>query len=575
MTTKFNKSVLAAAIAATAMLAGSASAAQLGYQTQKQITYAKDLFATDSRTIDLPGEFTVRATSSSELASVATVGAGDVVEIVISLGQGSTSGKFQSAFTLGVPAFGTAGMTEADLIANILIGEQLGGAAGGTPLDVIDPAATVNYSNGEREMRVRFIAGGAGVDTTPGTSFAFQLPTLRLYDLQGALLTGSAVNGGISITNQTDVRSILSGNALFARSLWGEVVSFTGTNPVTTSNKWIDVQRCGSNPPRIRFSVANLDPAPTVGTSCTNGAGGTWFNAGSINVAIQQRNSDGLTGAPAMSPVNNFDGVGPTVWSLAATRITYVVKGTNLAGFGNGNNLWLDTSATCSKAAGAFLPLSLNGAGTEASATHVMDAPASAALGLHYNPLTNATAAVPMNVCFGAHGGELVPQNLSATVSFDHNVPALFVNPPNSDGALYPLRLNTGLFVFQNVNPGANATAQSFMRVTNNNAVACDVVFDAKDDLGRLSDPVRTTLAPHASEQFNIDVLETGVDNRPVSRITGKFGDGTGKWYLRISPECANFTASALNRNATDGTVTDLTPAKNEVWLTPTTKLNP
>ena len=54
-------------------------------------------------------------------------------------------------------------------------------------------------------------------------------------------------------------------------------------------------------------------------------------------------------------------------------------------------------------------------------------------------------------------------------------------------------------------------------------------------------------------------------------------GNGTGKWYLRITAECSNFKASALNRNAQSGTVTDLTPEKGAgiEWLTPSTLINP
>ena len=55
--------------------------------------------------------------------------------------------------------------------------------------------------------------------------------------------------------------------------------------------------------------------------------------------------------------------------------------------------------------------------------------------------------------------------------------------------------------------------------------------------------------------------------------VTGGFGDGTGKWYVRVTAECADLQASALNRHQ-DGVVTDLTPEKgNDAWLTPTTKL--
>ena len=557
--TKFNKGILASAIAASAMLAGAASAAELGYSAQQQITYAKDLFATDSRTIDLPANYTVSANSTSEINAIsgpltATNGVdiGNIIEVVVSLGQGTNAGKFQSA---------AANMNEAALRTTVLVGEQLGGAAGGT---AIGATATVTYSQGERELRIRFTAPAAG--TTPANSFAVRFPSLRLYDLQGALLDSSALNGGVSITNITKNQSILAGNALFAKSKWGEKVTVTALAP----NKWIDVQRCSATvAPRTRFSNVNAEPAPTVGTSCSNAAAGTWFNAGSVAVQIDSDNTVGLTGVPGPLAVSNFSS--PTPWSLSSTKITYTINGTNLSGFGGGN-LWLDTNANCTKAADQFLNLSVATDGKTAVASHTMGS--SAGVGAVFAPLTNSITPVTFHVCAKATGQALVAQSLSADVEFDHGVPALFVNPEKSSGAVQALRDNVGIFIFQNVNPAGTPSAQSFLRLTNNTAQTCAVTIDAKDDAGKLSGQVKYTLAAHASEQFNSSVLETGVDNQGRA-ITGKFGDGTGKWYVRVQPECANFTASALNRNSTDGTVTDLTPQTGNAWLNPTELLNP
>ncbi|WP_298579431.1 hypothetical protein [uncultured Luteimonas sp.] len=562
--TKFNKGVLASAIAATVMLAGTASAARLGYDTPVQITYAKDLFATDSRTIDLPADFTVYAQSASEVDAAEDIVAGHSVEVVISLGQGANAAKFQSAWV---------DMQPANLATAIIVGEEGGAAAGGQTVAAL--GGTVTYSAGERELRIVYTASTNGDVDASANTFALRLPSLRLYDLQGALLTGSVVNGGISITNQDVPQTVLAGNAVFARSVWGEEVSFRNNNPATLANKWIDAQRCAADDDaRILFSMPGAAAAGTVGTSCGY-VDNDWFRAGTINVAIAQADEVGLPGTGPESPVNNFDGATPTEWSLAASRITYTIEGTNLSAF-DGNNAWLDIDPTCSKATDSFINLTVNAAGTQATGSHTMDSPANATLSGHFLPLTTAAASgVDMHVCLAATGDdELIPQVLSGSVSIDHRVPALFVNPPDQDGSLYPLRANTGLFIFQNVNPGSNPTAQSFLRLTNNNAVSCSVTIDAKDDLGLLSGQVQYTIAPHASEQFNIDVLESGVDNRGRA-MTGALGDGTGKWYVRVQPECADFTASALNRNAVSGTVTDLTHAKNEVWLTPDDLLNP
>src|SRR5690606_32937583 len=117
----------------------------------------------------------------------------------------------------------------------------------------------------------------------------------------------------------------------------------------------------------------------------------------------------------------------------------------------------------------------------------------------------------------------------------------------------------------------ANPEAQSFLRLTNNNNDVCPVTIDAKDDAGKHSGEVKLTLAAHTSKQINSDVLEGAAAS---AGVTGSFGDGAGKWYVRVTAECSNFKASALNRHA-DGVVTDLTPEKgigNE-WLTPSVKL--
>ena len=45
--------------------------------------------------------------------------------------------------------------------------------------------------------------------------------------------------------------------------------------------------------------------------------------------------------------------------------------------------------------------------------------------------------------------------------------------------------------------------------------------------------------------------------------ITGSFGDGVGKWRLEVTGEFDGMVVQGLNRNASDGTVTNLTDADN------------
>lgn len=595
MTSKFNKNVLAAAIAAAAMVSGSAMAGELNYQGSKQITYAKDLFATTSRSIDLPPDFTAYANNALEgrLLTDSTKGvvAGNQIEVVVSLGDGDKAARFQSNH---------ASMQEDTLKGLIYVGGQLnapahtGSATNGAVLLSTLQNVKITYSQGEREMRIAFDAPGFGNlgqpdPYQPNDDFLIKLPSLRLYDLKGALLEGSQVPVGLSVTNNSQQTTIFAEKSVFAASVWGEVVKFH----VADSNKWIDVQRCENGLARTWFTPEEAtDPKTTVGTSCRTSSafGRSWFNAGRIELDITKARHGGFSPAGRSSRVANNDASGmngtshaPSHWGLISSKIIFTVKGSDLKpwnGTGGNAKMWLSISPSCAFANGQnFGPvMTVNDAGTEATYTHKMGV--DYALDSELEKLSGAYVPAPgqpdkanIYVCFGANGkAKLVPQLLDAQVTFDHDNDLLYVNPRPFKGSLFPLRDNVGELLFQNVNPANNATAQSFLRLTNHNAEECAVTIDAKDDAGMHSaEDVKLTLKPHSSEQLNIDILESGVD--PKGRITGKFGDGTGKWYVRVQPECARFDGSALNRNANDGTVTDLTPQVNANWLTPPTRL--
>ena len=109
---------------------------------------------------------------------------------------------------------------------------------------------------------------------------------------------------------------------------------------------------------------------------------------------------------------------------------------------------------------------------------------------------------------------------------------------------------------FQNVNPGSNPRAQSFLRFTNNSATNCPVTLRGRDDEAVYGDStVNFVLGTGQSQTFNSEDLENG-----SSKGTGAFGDGAGRWYVTATAECGSFVGSALNRNLEDGTVTNLTP---------------
>ena len=125
---------------------------------------------------------------------------------------------------------------------------------------------------------------------------------------------------------------------------------------------------------------------------------------------------------------------------------------------------------------------------------------------------------------------------------------------------LLPLRYNGSVVKVATFNPGGNSTAQSFVRITNPSAQGGNVTIDAIDDAGDAGGAVTFTLAAGQSVQLNSDDLENG---NAAKGLTGSFGDGAGKWRLVVTGEFADMVVSSLNRNNTDGTVTNLTDFDN------------
>ena len=124
--------------------------------------------------------------------------------------------------------------------------------------------------------------------------------------------------------------------------------------------------------------------------------------------------------------------------------------------------------------------------------------------------------------------------------------------------ALLPLQYNGSIVKVYNVNPAGNMTAQSFIRVINPSDAAGRVSVVAWDDNGNFRGPVVMNLPAKNSRQINSDDLENG---NATKGLVGSLGDGAGKWRLEVTGEFPGMRVSSLNRNATDGTVTDLTDA--------------
>lgn len=524
---KFNKSLLTAAVVGALALPGLASAASLAYPNGKQITFAKDLIVNNGTTIYTPSELTLAATID-DATRIATV-ASDNVTIKVTLTDGAKFDSTADALTL---------------VQGFLIGAQLGGAAAGSAPVVI---GTPYYSATGQELNFTIDAPGAGV-VGAATDFAVKLNSMQVTNLVQGLYTGSKI--GVEITAQNSVgQQILASKADLAYSKWGltATADLTGTDSAPGATKKIDVGSTnadGSPDPRTWFS-----PSGTVGGSGINGATANsgWFNIGAVVIDIAKA---AQTGVATTSYINNYSAVAvnPQYNVVSTADFSLDLTADGFAAYDGLIEFYSD--ATCTTSVG--------GTTTQSGDTVTLTIPAS--------DLTGVTDASPsptkLYVCAIANGtDELVKvESVSAKLAVDYNLSTQRVNPTLSPFSFGAIGYNGTDLVFQNVNPAGNPTAQSFLRLTNNNGSACRVEIEGKDDQGRYNkNTVVMNLAKHSSMTVNSEDLENG---SAAKGITGGFSDGSGKWYVRVNAQCNNFKASALNRNAQTGTVTDLTAEK-------------
>lgn len=531
--TKFNKSLLTAAVVGVLAIPSLASAASLGYPAGKQITFAKDLLVNDGTTINVPADLTLAATTddAGRIISVAS----NNVTVKVTLTDGA---KFDS----------TADATT--LVNGFLVGQQLGGALGGAAPVVV---GTPYYSAAGQELNFTITAPGNG---TAAGDFAIKLNSMQITNLIEGLYLKGTVSAQITAQNSVG-QQILAAKSEIAKSVWGLAITsdLTSVNNATT----IDVAGGGTGTGAIARKT-RFAPNGDVGGSVGNAANAL-FNAGAIVIDVAKAN---LT-STGIGYVNNFSAVAtnPEYNVVSTAKFDIQVKGSNLTAFSAGN-LFLDNTAACNSPSGTVAG-TVNTAGDAAAFSLLAN---HAYLSAVTNPSPGPSSVF---VCFRATNKELTAQPLSASVGVDYQLSTQRRNPEATTVALAPLKLNGATLVFQNVNPAGNASAQSFLRITNNNADVCPITIDAKDDAGRHSGEVKVTLGAHQSKQLNSEVLE---GNATSAGVTGAFGKGTGKWYVRVTAECSNFKASALNRHQ-DGVVTDLTPEKGEgvEWLTPAAKI--
>lgn len=582
---KLNKRLLASAIAAAVVLPGAASASQLIWQPNTQVTYARELIVNDGISLVTPHGLRLDA-EPMDAAQMATVRAGDVLRFKVTLYDGVVFNE-------------NALRPLEEIVGSYVVGAELGGD-GMTPLSAgtNGTVSNISYTSGGTELIFDVVAPGNGQVLTPTepNGWAISINGMDIKNLVkviGKDVAGlGAVTAEITVQNVTNGgRQILTGRQVIARSKWGVVYSSLPTGNDKARIDVIDANTflcCGQTPTAIEQFKGRARFSPEGDVGGASAAGWTLndirrWSPGGVRIDIAKAPAE--NGGAAQYVLNfsgNAVGGSRVAWWNIPTRAKFDINmvGTDLSAFtGSKGEVFLSRSNTCVDAArfpaGVLRSLSAD------NTTFKFTLPASTIAQL---PGTQVTSAPPgptdVYFCLVSNALDNVmveSPTLSGNIGVDYDLPTQRLTPPRGNFELHPLLENGVSMVFQNVNPGKNATAQSFLRLTNNNHFDCPVFIDAKDDAGKHSGTFSYTLAPHASEQFNIDVLESGVDTRgrAVKGALDPNDRGTGKWYVRVTAGCGNFKGSALNRNSTNGTVTNLTPEKTigNQWLTPDQKL--
>jgi hypothetical protein len=115
-----------------------------------------------------------------------------------------------------------------------------------------------------------------------------------------------------------------------------------------------------------------------------------------------------------------------------------------------------------------------------------------------------------------------------------------------------PVESGSNIVYFANA--ASNSQQQTFLRIVNNSASAGTVTITAIDNLGvAASQSVSFELAANGSKQMTAQDLENG---NAAKGLTGKLGDGTGKWRLTIASSL-DLSAQSLIRTP-DGFLTNL-----------------
>lgn len=388
-----------------------------------------------------------------------------------------------------------------------------------TPITIVPGAAlpagwTVTLAAGGDEQNFAVFSV-----TPPSTSPVPGIQPGELFSLSNVTLdnlTALQTSGG-QITGQADFIDPVGATVIGTDS----VVLLQSGNPVVLGcdpdagdvNTRIDVGQNETYGSKTRFSstgeIGRLDE--------------TTIDLGDINVS-----SDPAFASFSYQPSDSF---------------TTVVSGDFSAFAAAGNSVYLSNDE-CATAITASR--TINGAADTVTFTYTA---ANAGFGMTGGDLQLCASVAPNNTTV------IDASSVSVRTTFNRaGVPAV----TSSSCSLLPLQYNGSVVRVYHVNPAGNSTAQSFVRVINQSNTEGRVTIVGVDDAGVSRGPVSFILGAQQSMQVNSNDLEAG---NTAKGLVGSLGDGTGKWRLFVTGEFSGMVVQSLNRNATDGTVTNLTDA--------------
>ena len=384
---------------------------------------------------------------------------------------------------------------------------------GPTPPTMVAGAAAAGWT-------VNLAAGGGDGDRQ--AQFTFEPSAPGSVISEGVIATIDGLN--MNDTAETDGAIITAG--------------FLARDPVSTATLHNDTANLVERDDGLQFTCTAESPADKidVGANATYESK-TGFVGADDSYEIGAADSD----TAALGDITVATTGGYTLDVLAGGDSLYSVVNGNLNGF---DDLFLASDDTCATPLASY---TINAAET------------SATLDEEFAALNTAGGT------FGANGGtatlcvtvdgvtQIAAQSLDVQVGLNGEI-------SGDTCAVAPIQYNGSVVKVYHVNPAGNTTAQSFVRVINPSTTAGMVTVTGYDDAGNSAGPVTFNLDGRESKQFNSEDLENGA---VAKGLTGSFGDGVGKWRLEVTGEFDGMVVQGLNRNASDGTVTNLTDADN------------